>query len=296
MNSKVADLKDVRELIPDGSFVAIGGAWLCNHPMSIIRELIRAKAKNLTILTVVGSIDIELLLAAGRVRKLIFSFVSMEAFGLAPNFRRAIEKQAIEYEEVTGLAIILGLEATGRGVPFLPYRGPFGSDLMSVNPGFYKNIVCPFTNEDLVAVPAITPDVAIIHAQRADADGNIQVEGTSGCDVDMAKAADKVIVSVEEIVPSDEIRKSPEKTKIPRLYVDMVVEAPMGAHPTSCIPHYVGDWWHILEYMKMARDPSMLDEYLKKYVLKPEEQYIKQVGGTKKIDKLKTLVGKGKIL
>ena len=157
-DSKVAKLSDIAGIIKDGDKVAIGGSWLGGHPMAIIREIIRAGIKNLTAITVVGSIDIDLLVGAGALGRLMFSFVSMEAFGLAPNFRRAIEKEGLPYDEITGLAVIIGLEAGGRNVPFLPYRGPFGSDLVKYRPEFYKEIKCPFTGEPLIAAAAIVPE------------------------------------------------------------------------------------------------------------------------------------------
>lgn len=294
--NKVGKLSDIPELIKDGDKVAIGGAWLSSHPMAIIRQIIRSKIKNLSIVTILGSIDIDLILGAGCVDRLMFSFVSMEAFGLPPNFRRAVEKEGLKYDEITGLALILGFEAAGRGVPFLPYRGPFGSDCVRKRPDFYKTINCPFTGEEMTAIPAIKPDVAIIHAQRADPSGNIQIEGTGGSDLELAKAAEKVIVSVEEIVPIEIIRENPYKTKIPRFYVDMVIEAPFGAHPTSSIPSYVSDPWHMMRYMEMAASPETFQDYLKEYVMKSENEYQEAVGGSQQLGLLKKLATEVKLL
>jgi glutaconate CoA-transferase subunit A len=294
--NKVAQLSDISRLIKDGDTVAVGGAWLSSHPMAIIRQIIRSGIKDLNALTILGSVDIDLLAGAGCLGRLMFSFVSMEAYGIPPNFRRAIEKEGLKYDEITGLAIILGFEAAGRGVPFLPYRGPFGSDCVKQRPEFYKDIKCPFTGEEMIAVPAIKPDVAIIHAQRADPSGNIQIEGTGGSDLELAKAADKVIVSVEEIVPTEVIRQNPYKTKIPRFYVDMVIEAPFGAHPTSSIPSYVGDPWHMMKYMEMAASPETFKEYLAEYVMGSEDEYLEAVGGPKHLDLLKKLAREVKLL
>ncbi|TAK32955.1 MAG: CoA transferase subunit A [Chloroflexota bacterium] len=296
MEGKVGQLSDIGQFIKPGSSVAIGGAWLCNHPMAIVREIIRQQIKDLTVMTIVGSIDIDLLLGAGLVKELYFSFVSLEAFGLAPNFRRAIEGQQIAFQEISGLAMILGFEATGRGVSFLPYGGPVGSDYLKMRPDFYKMIKCPFTGQDLVAVPALKPDVAIIHAQKADLEGNIQIEGTSGSDVDLAKAADKVIVTVEQIVSSEQIRAEAAKTKIPRFYVDLVIHAPLGAHPTSCVPEYVMDAWHVMEYMKLAQKPESFQQYVQRYITgSSEEEYLELLGAEKR-SKLKKLVGEARLL
>ena len=272
--SKVGKLSDITQIIKNGDEVAIGGSWLGSHPMAIIRQIIRDEIKDLSAITVVGSIDIDMLIGAGCLKKLMFSFVSMEAFGLAPNFRRAIEKEGLPYDEITGLAVIIGLEAGGRNVPYLPYRGPFGSDLVKYRPEFYKEVQCPFTGETLIAAAAITPDVAIIHGTRADKTGNIQIEGTSGTDIEMMRAAKKRIASVEEIVSEEEIQRTPSKTKIPGFQVDMVIEAPLGAHPCSCAPDYVFDPWHIMKYMQMASSPETFQQYLDEYAKKPEFEYL----------------------
>jgi len=294
--NKVAKLSDITRLIKDGDRVAIGGAWLSSHPMALIRQIIRSGIKHLSLITILGSVDIDLMIGAGCVDRLMFSFVSMEAYGLAPNFRRAIEKEGLAYDEITGLAIILGFEAAGRGVPFLPYRGPFGSDCVKQRPEFYKTINCPFTGEEMIAVPAIKPDVAIIHAQRADPAGNIQIEGTGGSDLELAKAAEKVIATVEEVVPTEVLRENPYKTKIPRFYVDMVIEQPFGAHPTSSIPSYVGDPWHMLTYMEMAASPDTFKQYLDSYVMKSEDEYLEAIGGLKQMKLLKKLAEEVKLL
>lgn len=295
-HSKVGKLGDIKNIIKDGDTVAIGGSWLGSHPMAIIREIIRSDIKNLTAITVVGSIDIDMLIGAGRLSRLMFSFVSMEAFGLAPNFRRAIEKEGLPYDEITGLAVIIGLEAGGRNVPFLPYKGPFGSDLVKYRPQFYKDIKCPFTGEDLIAAAAIVPDVAIIHATRADKTGSIQIEGTSGSDVEMIRAAKKRIVSVEEIVSTEDILKNREKTKIPGFQVDMVIEAPLGAHPCSCAPDYVFDPWHIMKYMQGASSPETFKQYIDEYVMKPEFEYLEAIGGIRQAAVLKRLAREVKFL
>jgi acyl CoA:acetate/3-ketoacid CoA transferase alpha subunit len=294
--SKVGKLSDITKIIKNGDKIAIGGAWLGNHPMAIIRQIIRSGIKDLTAITVVSSIDIDMLIGAGCLKRLMFSFVSMEAFGLAPNFRRAIEKEGLPYDEITGLAVIIGLEAGGRNVPFLPYRGPFGSDLVKQRPEFYKVIKCPFTGEDLIAAAAITPDVAIIHATRADHAGTIQMEGTSATDIEMMRAAKKRIVSVEEIVSTEEIRRSPAKSKVPRFQVDLVIEAPLGAHPTSCVPQYVFDPWHMMKYMEMAATPDTFKQYLNDFVMKPEWEYLEAIGGMKQASILRRLAREVKFL
>jgi len=250
--NKVVPLESLGDLVKDGESVAFGGGWFANHPMAAVRQLIRAGRSDLHAITIVGSADIDLMAAAGILGHLSFSMVTLEAFGLAPNVRRGIEGATLPFTEYTGLGLLIGLEAQGRGVPFLPYRGPFGSDLPAKYPEIYSTTICPFTGEELTAVRALQPDVAIVHALRADAEGNAQWDGTSGPDVEMAKAAKHTIVTCEEIVDRSIIVESAHMTKLPGFYVDAVIAAPFGAHPTSHIPRYAMDAWELMDYSGAA--------------------------------------------
>lgn len=272
MPDKVAPLEILGELVHDGDSVAFGGGWFANHPMAAVRELIRAGRRDIHAITVVGSVDMDLLAAAGALGHLSFSMVTMEAFGLAPNVRKAVESGTLPFTEYTGLGLLIGLEAQGRGVPYLPYRGPFGSDIPARYPGIYATSTCPFTGEELTAVRALQPDVAIVHALRADAEGNAQWDGTSGPDVEMAKAARKVIVTCEEVVDRDVIVRNAHMTKLPGYYVEAVIEAPFGAHPTSHIPRYAMDAWELMDYAGAAAGPSFA-EYVEQVRGESEEGY-----------------------
>jgi len=252
MAGKVAPLEAVGDLVADGDVVALGGAWFANHPMAAVRQLLRSGRRDLHAMTVVGSIDVDLLAGAGSLAHLSFSMVTLEAFGLAPNMRRGIEGGTLGFTEYTGLGLLIGLEAQGRGVPYLPYRGPFGSDIPARYPDIYSSVRCPFSGEELTAVRAIAPDVAIVHATRCDAEGNAQWDGTSGPDVEMAKAARRVIVTCEEVVSREEIVARAHHTKVPGYYVTAVVEAPFGAHPTSHVPLYPQDAWELMDYAAAA--------------------------------------------
>lgn len=252
MGSKVVPLEALGDLVADGSSVALGGGWFSNHPMTAVRELVRAGRRDLHAMTVVGSVDIDLLVGAGVLGHLSFSMVTLEAFGLAPNVRRAIEGRRLPFTELTGLGLLVGLEAQGRGVPYLPYRGPFGSDILERYPAIYRTVTCPFTGEELTAVRAIAPDVAVVHALRCDAEGNAQWDGTSGPDVEMAKAARRVIVTCEEVVAREVLVANAHMTKLPGYYVEAVIEAPFGAHPTSHAPRYSSDPWQLMEYAAAA--------------------------------------------
>jgi glutaconate CoA-transferase, subunit A len=270
--SKVVPLEALGDLIADGETVAFGGGWFANHPLAAVRQLIRAGRKDIHAITVVGSVDMDLLAAAGVLGHLSFSMVTLEAFGLAPNIRKAIESGALPFTEYTGLGLLIGLEAQGRGVPFLPYRGPFGSDLPAKYPEIYATTTCPFTGEELTAVRALQPDVSIVHALRADAEGNAQWDGTSGPDVEMAKAGKRVIVTCEEVVAREEIVATSHMTKLPGYYVDAVIEAPFGAHPTSHIPRYAMDAWELMDYAGVAGGDGF-SEYLDRIRGETEADY-----------------------
>lgn len=295
MSNKVVPLAEVPALVPDGASVALGGGWFANHPMAAVREFIRARRTGLHAMTVVGSIDIDLLVAAGVLDHLSFSMVTLEAFGLAPNVRKGIEGGTLAFTEYTGLGILIGLEAQGRGMPFLPYRGPFGSDIPGRYPDIYSTITCPFTGEDLTAVRAIEPDVGIVHALRCDAEGNAQWDGTSGADVDMAKAVKRVIITCEEVVPRDVIVANAHMTKVPGYYVDAVVEAPFGAHPTSHVPSYSIDAWQLMEYAGAAAGDG-IGAYVDRIRDENEEDYRARVLGDGRDKVLRALVEQARIL
>jgi acyl CoA:acetate/3-ketoacid CoA transferase alpha subunit len=292
---KVRDLEQLPELVPDSSTVALGGGWFANHPMAAVRELIRAGRRDLHAMTVVGSIDIDLLIGAGALGHLTFSMVTLEAFGLAPNVRRGIEGGSLGFTELTGLGLLIGLEAQGRGVPFLPYRGPFGSDLPARYPEVYSTVECPFTGEQLTAVRAIEPEVAIVHALRCDSEGNAQWDGTSGPDVEMAKAAKRVIVTCEQVVPRQMVVETAHMTKLPGYYVEAVIEAPFGAHPTSHIPAYGMDAWQLMDYAAAAGADGHRD-YVASLRSETEPEYRERVLGGGRDDVLRALVGQAETL
>jgi len=300
MPQKIVPLDDLGDLVPDGATVALGGAWFCNHPMAAVRQLIRARRRDLHLITLIGSIDADLLLAAGAVGRLTFSMVTLEAFGLAPNFRRQVESGQLPITELTGLSMEAGLEAAGRNMPFMPFPGlgnPVTSALVDQNPHIYSYVSDPFGGEDVLVVKAIRPDIAIVHALRADRHGNAQFDGTYGMDDELAKSAKVVIVTCEEIVPTDVIAENPHMTKIPAFLVDHVIEAPFGAHPTSHIPRYTIDGPVLQEYAKVVtaggEDQAA---YLEQLASESEEGYRTRVLPERRREILLELVRQGRVL
>lgn len=286
LKSKLGQLSDINQIIKRGSFVAIGGGWSCNKPMAIVREIIRQDIGGLKVMSITGGWEMEWLLAAGMVDHLVFSFLSLEFFGLPANFRHAAEKKTIELTEIEGCSMIKGLEAAKFGLPFSAFPGPKGSDIVAEAPELYKTVDCPFTGQELTAIQAIIPDVAIIHAQKADAAGNVQMIGTSASDLDMAMAAKKVIVTVEEIVSEDQIRADKSATTLFRNDVDMVIHCPMGASPCSSVPYYSA---HLLQMQKdvAGLHPKAGRDYIPAVIGANEDEYWSNVGGAEAQAKLK---------
>ena len=286
LKSKLGDLSYIGRYIKPGSFVGIGGGWSCNKPMAIVREIIRQEIGGLKVMSVTGGWEMEWLLAAGLVDHLVFSFLSLEFFGLPANFRLAAERQTVKLTEIEGCSMIKGLEAAKFGLPFAAFRGPKGSDIVAEAEELYQTVRCPFTGQELTAIQAIIPDVAIIHAQKADAAGNVQMIGTSASDLDMAMAAKAVIVTVEEIVTADEIRASKSATKLFRNDVDLVIHCPMGASPCSSVPYYSA---HLLQLQKdvVGLSPKTAKAYIAEVIGETEAAYWAKVGGAETQRKLK---------
>ncbi len=286
--SKLVPLAELPTLVEPGQSVALGGAWLSNHPMAAVRELIRAQVKDLHVIDSLASLDVDLLIGAGLLSELTFSMVSLEAFGLAPHFRRAVQAGELRINEVSGVALNVAIEAGARNLPFLPMRDIGRSELPARQPGFYAAIDCPFTGEQLLGIRAQRPDVAIVHVLRADAEGNCQYDGPLAIDPELARAASRVIVTCEEVVDGETIREHPDSTKIPGFLVDSVIEAPFGAHPTTHIPRYGFDGWAVMEYVE-AFSADECAEYLARLAAESEEQYRDRVLDSERREVLRVL-------
>lgn len=227
----------IADHVGDGDFLFIGG-YICRTPYSAIHEIIRQGRKDLTITRSNAADDFDMLIGAGAVKRFIATFLSLGYFGLARCYRRSIEKgipHKIEVEEYTNLSLPMMLMAGAMGMPFAPVKDMAGSDIMKIKSFMgdnkYKVIESPFDGRPTVLVPALNPDVAIIHVQQSDENGNAQMWGIGGdCKVG-ANAAKKVIVSCERIVSREVIGKDPSRTIVPDFKVVAVVEEPFGAHP-----------------------------------------------------------------
>ena len=231
MKDKVTTLEQAIGLIRDGDTVALQNMAIQAAPMALVRELIRQEKRGLGLVVLVGGIAVDWLACAGVIDRLIGAAVSMEQFGLCQQYRQAVEQGRIRVEELSECLLNARLGAGARNLPFLPTRGAIGSDLIKHNPDNLKMVEDPFGGHPVLACRALVPDVALIHAHRADCHGNVQYEPTvMWPDIAiMPQAARRVIVSAEEIVDSAVLRKHPERTILPGFVVDAVVEAPFGA-------------------------------------------------------------------
>jgi glutaconate CoA-transferase subunit A len=252
--SKVVPLSAIAELVPSGASIGLGGAWMSNHPMAAVREIVRRGIGGLRVFGSLSSLDVDLLVGAGLVRELTFSMISLEVHGFARHFRDAVEQGKLKTREMSGIAYAIALDAGARNVPFLPAHQPGRSQLPELPNDAYAQIRCPFTGQDLLAVRAIVPDVAIVHVSRADGSGNCQVDGPLSGDPELVRAARRVVVTCEEVVDSEAIAADPASTTIPGFLVDAVIHAPFGAHPTSHVPTYGADAWDIASYANACKD------------------------------------------
>jgi glutaconate CoA-transferase subunit A len=271
--------------IESGMTVAIGGFILSSHPMAIIRGIIRRGVRDLTVIGAASAgLEIDLLIGAGCVKKLITAYVGGEAVApIGPLFKVAVEAGTIDLWECDESIFYAGLRAGAQGLPSMPVFGLQGTSYPDLNPDLVP-YADPVTGQPVIAVPAIRADVAILHAAQADHFGNVQFVGTGFGDRALYNAADRTLVQVEKIVPVEETRRNPAATAIP--YAHGIVKAPYGSHPFASPGFYLEDSVHLAEYVAAARgfarsrDRGELDGYLARYVTDPatHEDYLDAIG------------------
>jgi glutaconate CoA-transferase, subunit A len=271
--SKVMTSKEaVSRFIHDGAFLYIGG-YVCRPPFAIIHEIIRQRIKELTITRSNAADDFDMLIGAGLVKRFIGTFLSLGVYGLGRCYRRSLEKgipHTVEVEEYTNLSLPMMLMAGAMGMPFVPVRDMLGSDLMNVKSFMgenkYKQIQSPFDGSPVLLVPALKPDVAVIHVQQADENGNAQMWGIGGDCQHGANAAARVIVSCERIVSRETIGKDPSRTIVPAMKVAAVVEEPFGSHPGYTPGFYDVDFSFGYIYQQASNTVEGFEAFLKEWV------------------------------
>jgi glutaconate CoA-transferase subunit A len=261
MIDKTTSLAAAIAAIPDGARVALGGNTLHRGPGAAVHELVRQHKQELEVVKTAGAYDVDLLCAAGCVAAVSAGYIGYETpFGMAPAYRRTVESGRVEAREHACATVIAGLRAAIQGVPFMPVAGLQGSDLPAAR-GF-RALRDPYSDAQVFVVPALVPDVAILHVQEADAAGNGRIIGTRFEDVLMAQAARRVILTAERIVDGEAFADLPETVAIPGFLVDAVVEAPGGAWPFSCTPLYEYDVDYLVAWVGAAGDPESADRFI----------------------------------
>ena len=274
MTDKRLTEEDVVAELRDGMTIGIGGWGSRRKPMSIVRAILRSDLSDLTIVSY-GGPDVGMLCAAGKARKVVYGFVSLDSIPLEPHFRAARQNATIEAMELDEGMLQLGLRAAAWRVPFLPCRAGLGSAIMENNPSI-TTVTSPYGGDELVAMPALPLDVALLHANRADARGNVQYLGPDWYFDDLfAMAAARTFVSCERVVEPAGFASegAPETIRISRLWTDGVVEAPYGAHFTHCVPDYGRDEALQREYAATAKDVDAWDAFRTKWIDVPEPEY-----------------------
>jgi glutaconate CoA-transferase subunit A len=285
--SKVTTMREaVAAHVHDGDTVVIEGfthliCFAAGH------EIIRQGRRDLVLCRLTPDLIYDQMIAAGCARKLVFSWAGNPGAGSLHAFRRAVEGKGggpLELEEYSHFGMVGRLSAGAARLPFWPMRNYMGTDLPAANPRI-ATVDCPYTGERLAAVPALNPDVTIVHAQRADAQGNAQIWGLLGVQKEAAFASERVIVVVEELVDERVIRADPNRTLIPGLVVDAVVVEPWGAHPSYAQGYYDRDNEFYVQWEAISRDPAALGRYLDEFVLgvKDRAEYVSRCGGLERL-------------
>lgn len=252
--SKQLTLDELVRRVPNGASLALGGSFLHRGPFAFVRELIRQGKKDLEIIKQSPGYDIDILCRAQAVRKVRAGIVAMEGnFGLAPYYRRAIERGEAVLEEHACASLTAGLRAAAFGIPFQPCGGLHGSDLPALN-GWHR-MDDPYGKQEPVwVIPAIQPDYAVIHASEIDAQGNVRVAGTHHWDRIMSRAARSVLVVAERLVATSVFTAQPETTLVPHFMVEAFAVVPRGAWPGSCHPYYEIDYPAVEAYLPAGDD------------------------------------------
>lgn len=281
-SSKVTTMREaVAEIVRDGDTVAIEGfthliCFAAGH------EIVRQRKRDLTLCRLTPDVIYDQMIAAGVAKKLVFSWLGNPGVGSLHAIRRRIEgagPASLEIEEYSHFGMVSRYVAGASRLPFFPLRSYEGSDLPTANARIVP-IDSPFGDGHVYAVPALNPDVAVIHAQRADAHGDAQIWGLLGCQKEAAFAADRVIVVVEELVDEATIRRDPNRTVIPGLIVDAVVVQPKACHPSYAQGYYDRDNRFYRDWDAVARDSDTLDAWLQEWVygLESHDEYVEKLG------------------
>ncbi len=283
VEDKRITLKEAVRAVPDGAHLFWGGFGFQRPPMAFAHELVRQKKRNLTLYTCGSEVDIDILSGANVVSKFELAFYAIEGIGLVPNIQRRIREGTIQIEDYSNLAMALRFLGGALGVPFMPLKSMLGSDMLTKNRFRNKKaevMNCPFTGEKVVLVPSVRPDFSIVHASRVDKEGNAQIDGIRGEDIEGARAGKRAIILAEEIVEGEFIRSQPDQTVIPNIYVTNVVECPWGSYPMMVYNYYDYDMEHVRMYYNKCKTEEGWQKYCEEYItsLNGHEEFLQKIG------------------
>jgi glutaconate CoA-transferase subunit A len=292
---KVTTVADaVARLVRDGDYLAVGGFGCDRIPTAVVHEILRQGKQNLGLAGHTATHDFQILCAGnlmGRGQTLarveVAYIVGLEARGLSPHARRVMESGTVACTEWTNYALAVRFKAAAMGLPFLPARSMLGTDTFRHSGA--RAIACPFTGQRLVALPALYPDIAAIHVHEADRFGNCRIRGTSVADLDLARAAKRLIITCERLIPGDEIRRDPTATAIPFLCVDAVCEVPYGSYPGNMPYEYFSDEEHLRTWLAMEQDLEQFRRFLDTYIygVRGFTEYLNLCGGLDRLQQLR---------
>jgi acyl CoA:acetate/3-ketoacid CoA transferase alpha subunit len=278
VDKRMSEAEAVSRYIHDGDYIGTELYGTVRCPMSLVNEIVRQGIKDLRVAGQ-GVLELDMLLAAGLVKALDLTYIGLEVYGVSNCLRREVESGRVETcTEWSNASIAWRFKAAAMGMPFLPVRSMLGTDTLKHSAA--KVVKDPFSGEPVCLIPALILDVGVIHVHRADMYGNCQIDGIQGFAAELSRASKTLIVSAEEIVDTEVIRRQPERTLIPYYLVDAVVHAPFASHPGEMCGLYRRDEAQIKEWVKASEDPAATQAYLQKYIygVKNHQDYLDRVG------------------
>lgn len=289
VDKRMSEQEAIARFVEDGAYLGTELYGTVRAPMSLVRELIRQGKKNLRVAGQ-GVMELDLVVAAGLIKAMDFTYLGLEVYGVSSALRREVESGQIEkMVEWSNGAISWRFKAASMGVPFIPVRSMLGTDTFRYSAA--KAVHCPFTGATVCLLPALVLDVGLIHVHRADQYGNAQIEGISGFAVEMSRACKRLIISAEEIVPTEQLRRYPDRTTIPYYLVDAVVEAPYGSYPGEMCYVYERDEEAIKEWVDAFATAEGAQQYLDRHVygVPSHTEYLTLVG-RERLERVRAMV------
>ncbi|MEA3351229.1 MAG: CoA-transferase [Chloroflexota bacterium] len=288
VDKRMTEAEAIDRFLNDGDYIGTELYGTVRCPMSLVNEIVRQGKRDLRVAGQ-GVYELDVLLGAGLVKALDHTYIGMEVHGISKCLRREVESGRVKCVDWNNAAIAWRFKAAAMGVPFIPARSMLGTDTLKYSAA--KVVECPFTGDPIALLPALILDVGLIHVHRADKYGNAQIDGISGFAAELARASKRLLISAEEIVPTDAIRKQPDRTIIPYYLVDAVVHAPFGSHPGEMCYVYERDEPQIREWVQSSKTAQGTQAYLDKYIyeVSDHQEYFERIGA-ERLQELRDMV------